>query len=109
MRTNEDYRINIREIGINPRMASRIIRIGLPTGIQNMVIGSIHQYEQRAAEEYSRRRQHDAEYQHYRHGRMHRLMDVLAALRSHILRDDHTGADGCALTECNKQIYKRAA
>ena len=38
MRTNEDYRINIREIGINPRMASRIIRIGLPTGIQNMVI-----------------------------------------------------------------------
>ena len=33
-----DYRISLKKIGIDKRMAVRIAKIGLPTGIQNMVI-----------------------------------------------------------------------
>ena len=32
------YRLNLRELRIEPKMAAKIVRIGLPTGIQNMVI-----------------------------------------------------------------------
>ncbi|MEY8336585.1 MATE family efflux transporter [Lachnospiraceae bacterium 62-35] len=38
IRVPEDYQIDPKEIGIEKDMALRIIRIGLPTGIQNMVI-----------------------------------------------------------------------
>ena len=38
MRVPTSYRISLRQIRIQKQMASRIIRIGLPTGIQNMVI-----------------------------------------------------------------------
>ena len=38
MRVPTSYRISLRRIRIQKKMASRIIRIGLPTGIQNMVI-----------------------------------------------------------------------
>ena len=38
MRVPTSYRISLRQIRIQKKMASRIIRIGLPTGIQNMVI-----------------------------------------------------------------------
>ena len=38
IRVKEDYRVSIRKIRIHRQMASRIIKIGLPTGIQNMVI-----------------------------------------------------------------------
>lgn len=38
MRTNEDYRIQLRKVRIHKKMAADIIKIGLPTGIQNMVI-----------------------------------------------------------------------
>ncbi len=37
-RVKGDYQVTLREIRVHPKMASRIIRIGLPTGIQNMVI-----------------------------------------------------------------------
>lgn len=37
-RVKGDYQVTLREIKVHPKMASRIIRIGLPTGIQNMVI-----------------------------------------------------------------------
>ena len=37
-RVKEDYQVTLRNIRVTPKMASRIIRIGLPTGIQNMVI-----------------------------------------------------------------------
>ena len=37
-RVKEDYQVTLRSIRVAPNMASRIIRIGLPTGIQNMVI-----------------------------------------------------------------------
>ena len=35
---NADYRVSLKKLGIQKRMAVRIARIGLPTGIQNMVI-----------------------------------------------------------------------
>lgn len=38
LRVDADYRVSLRSIGIEPHMAVKIIRIGLPTGIQNMVI-----------------------------------------------------------------------
>ena len=38
MRVDDDYRVTLREIRWHPKMATRIIRVGLPTGIQNMVI-----------------------------------------------------------------------
>ena len=38
MRVNADYRVRPGSIRINGRMAGRIIKIGLPAGIQNMVV-----------------------------------------------------------------------
>lgn len=38
MRVNDDYRVTAKEIKIHKKMAARIIKVGLPTGIQNMVI-----------------------------------------------------------------------
>lgn len=38
IRVNADYKVSLREIRIHKNMATRIIKIGLPTGIQNMVI-----------------------------------------------------------------------
>ncbi len=38
MQVNDDYRVTLRQIRLHKRMAARIIRVGLPTGIQNMVI-----------------------------------------------------------------------
>ena len=38
IRVNASYRVRLREIRIEKRMASSIIKVGLPTGIQNMVI-----------------------------------------------------------------------
>ena len=38
MKVSDSYRVNIRKIGLQKKMASSIIRIGLPAGIQNMVI-----------------------------------------------------------------------
>ena len=38
VRVDADYKVTLREIRVQPKMAKRIIRIGLPTGIQNMVI-----------------------------------------------------------------------
>ena len=38
IRVNADYKVNLKEIKIHKNMAARIIKIGLPTGIQNMVI-----------------------------------------------------------------------
>ena len=38
MNISENYRVNIRQISFNKKMAKRVIKIGLPTGIQNMVI-----------------------------------------------------------------------
>lgn len=38
IRVPADYKVNIKEIRIHRQMMMRIIRIGLPTGIQNMVI-----------------------------------------------------------------------
>lgn len=37
-RVKADYQVTLRNIKVHPKMASRIVRIGLPTGIQNMVI-----------------------------------------------------------------------
>lgn len=38
MRINEDYKVNLAKIKLHKEMAIKIIKIGLPTGIQNMVI-----------------------------------------------------------------------
>ena len=38
MRVDDDYRVTAKEIRVNKSMAGKIIRVGLPTGIQNMVI-----------------------------------------------------------------------
>ena len=38
MRVEDDYRVTAKEIRVNKSMAGKIIRVGLPTGIQNMVI-----------------------------------------------------------------------
>mgnify|MGYP002515930813 CR=1 FL=1 len=38
MQVDADYRVELSAIRPEPKMTSRIIRIGLPTGIQNMVI-----------------------------------------------------------------------
>lgn len=38
LRVDADYRVSLREMHIHPLMAKRIIQVGLPTGIQNMVI-----------------------------------------------------------------------
>lgn len=38
MRVNDDYRVTAKEIKVHKKMAVRIIKVGLPTGIQNMVI-----------------------------------------------------------------------
>lgn len=38
MRTREDYKIQLKKLKIHKNMASSIIKVGLPTGIQNMVI-----------------------------------------------------------------------
>ena len=38
MRVKADYRVSLRKIKIHRQMAGRIVKIGLPTGIQNMVI-----------------------------------------------------------------------
>ena len=38
MRVNDDYRVAAKEIKVHKKMAARIIKVGLPTGIQNMVI-----------------------------------------------------------------------
>lgn len=38
MRTKDDYKIQLKKIKIHKKMAASIIKIGLPTGIQNMVI-----------------------------------------------------------------------
>ena len=38
LRSQADYRLQLRELGIKKGMTGRILRIGLPTGIQNMVI-----------------------------------------------------------------------
>ena len=37
-RVHADYRVSIKKIRVQKKMAARIIKIGLPTGIQNMVI-----------------------------------------------------------------------
>lgn len=38
VRVNADYKLFIRQIKVHRDMAIRIIKVGLPTGIQNMVI-----------------------------------------------------------------------
>ena len=38
LRVEDDFRVRLRDIRLHGRMALRIIRVGLPTGIQNMVI-----------------------------------------------------------------------
>lgn len=38
MRVRADYHVDVRQIRISRDMAARIVRVGLPTGIQNMVI-----------------------------------------------------------------------
>ncbi len=38
LRVDADYRVTPHEIRIHPLMAKRIVQVGLPTGIQNMVI-----------------------------------------------------------------------
>lgn len=38
MRTGEDYKIQLKKLKIHKNMAASIIKVGLPTGIQNMVI-----------------------------------------------------------------------
>ena len=39
MKTNEDYRVSLRRIGFNWKMLKLIISYGLPSGLQNSVIG----------------------------------------------------------------------
>ena len=38
MRVEDDYRVMAKEVRVHKKMAVRIIKVGLPTGIQNMVI-----------------------------------------------------------------------
>ena len=38
MRTREEYRVDLRKLRLRKDMTMRILRVGLPTGIQNMVI-----------------------------------------------------------------------
>ena len=38
VRVQDDYQVTLRQIKWHKKMAARIIRVGLPTGIQNMVI-----------------------------------------------------------------------
>ena len=38
MRVEDDYRVTAKEVRVHKKMAVRIIKVGLPTGIQNMVI-----------------------------------------------------------------------
>lgn len=38
MRVKAEYRVELKQIKVDKRMAGRIIKVGLPTGIQNMVI-----------------------------------------------------------------------
>ena len=38
VRTDEDYKVTLREIRVQKNMLKKIIAVGLPTGIQNMVI-----------------------------------------------------------------------
>lgn len=38
MRTKEDYSVRVRELCFNKRMVSMILRIGLPSGVQNSII-----------------------------------------------------------------------
>ena len=38
MRVDADYRVTAREVRVDRKMAAKIVRVGLPTGIQNMVI-----------------------------------------------------------------------
>ena len=38
MRVDADYRVTAREVRVDRKMAAKIIQVGLPTGIQNMVI-----------------------------------------------------------------------
>ena len=38
MRVEDDYRVTAKEVRVHKQMAVRIIKVGLPTGIQNMVI-----------------------------------------------------------------------
>lgn len=39
MRVDGEHRIHIREIRLNPKMTGSILKLGLPTGVQNSVIG----------------------------------------------------------------------
>lgn len=39
MRINADYRISLKEIRFDKKMLSQVIKIGLPTGVQNSIIG----------------------------------------------------------------------
>ncbi len=38
MQVEDDYRVTAKEVRVHKKMAVRIIKVGLPTGIQNMVI-----------------------------------------------------------------------
>ena len=38
MRVSEQYRVKLKQIRLDQKQAIRIIKIGLPTGFQNMVI-----------------------------------------------------------------------
>ncbi len=38
LRTKEEYRVSFRKLRLDKRMSFRIMQVGLPTGIQNMVI-----------------------------------------------------------------------
>ena len=38
MRVEDDYRVTAKDVRVNKNMAGKIIKVGLPTGIQNMVI-----------------------------------------------------------------------
>lgn len=38
LRVKSDYRIRVKNLCLDGDMARRIVRVGLPTGIQNMVI-----------------------------------------------------------------------
>ncbi len=38
MRTTESHRVSVKKLKIDPRMLLRILRVGLPTGVQNSII-----------------------------------------------------------------------
>lgn len=38
VRSKDLFRVHLRDVKIDPRMAARIIQVGIPTGVQNMVI-----------------------------------------------------------------------